>query len=198
LRSLVRALSWHLGTELLGTLALLLVLPFKPPILLLRSPSLPLGLYLPSRSPVHAGSLVAVCLPKEIALRALRSGFLPPGACPSGVAPLAKIVLAAGGDAVDFTAAGLRHARRLLPGSGPLAFDSQGRPMTHAPFGRYRLHPHELWLYSPYHPRSFDSRYYGPVPDAGVLTTIRPLVIATRGLPQPPGFRLRRGHSEVF
>jgi type IV secretory pathway protease TraF len=35
--------------------------------------------------------------------------------------------------------------------------------------------PRELWLFSPYHPLSFDSRYFGPIASVGVISRLVPV-----------------------
>ena len=162
-----------------------------------RSPSLPRGLYLRARGGYAPGTLVLACLPEARATAARQRGYLDPGTCPGGASPVGKIVLAAGPDVVDFGADGLRRHGVPVPGSGPVSVDSAGRPLGHVPFGRYRLAPGEFWLYSPYHPRSFDSRYFGPLRQSDLRSTLVPVWIASRGLPEPPGFRLRLGSSHV-
>jgi conjugative transfer signal peptidase TraF len=179
-----------LGAASLGALRLL-------PLAWNRSPSLPRGLYLRARGGYAPGTLVLACLPEARAAAARRRGYLESGTCPGGASPVGKVVLAAGPDVVDFDAGGLRRNGVPLPGSGTISVDSAGRPLGHVPFGRYRLAPGEVWLYSPYHPRSFDSRYFGPLPESDLRSTLVPLWIASRGLPQPPGFRLRPGSSHV-
>jgi conjugative transfer signal peptidase TraF len=162
-----------------------------------RSPSLPRGLYLRTQSRYAPGTLVLACLPEACAAAARRRGYLDAGSCPGGASPVGKVVLAAGPDVVELAADGLRVNGVSIPGSGPVSVDSRGRALAHVPFGRYRLAPGEVWLYSPYHPRSFDSRYFGPLRESDLRSALAPLWIASRGLPEPPGFRLRLGSSHV-
>lgn len=162
-----------------------------------RSASLPRGLYLLGREPVRPHRLALVCLPRELAALALSRGYLGRGACPGGVLPLGKIVLATAGDRVTVTAAGLFLNGRPVPASRPQARDGAGRPLHAYRTGSYRLRRGEIWLFSPYHPLSWDSRYYGPLPASTVLATVRPLVIFERS-PAPAGFRLRRFASLTY
>ena len=60
-----------------------------------------------------------------------------------------------------------------LQGPAP-GVDSHGRPLETLPPGDYALSPDELWLYSA-SPRSWDSRFYGPVRVENVLETVQPL-----------------------
>ena len=74
-----------------------------------------------------------------------------------------------------FTGAGFRVNGRLEPHTLPVAVDTRGRSMSHYPYGKYVVRANEVWLYSPYHPQSFDSRYFGPVSMASVRSEIVPL-----------------------
>ena len=138
-----------------------------------RSPSLPRGLYLQifrawrARPPAR-GDLVLACAPPPAAELARHRGYLGDGPCAAGTAggaqPLGKLVLAIGGDEVTLGDSGLSVNGRPIAASRPLTRDTLGRPIEHQPFGRRRLAPGQLWLFAPYHPRSYDSRYFGPVP----------------------------------
>ncbi len=50
-----------------------------------------------------------------------------------------------------------------------------GRPLPPFPSGTYQVRPGQLWLLSGHDPRSFDSRYFGPVPVANVQGVARPV-----------------------
>ena len=80
--------------------------------------------------------------------------------------------------------------------SRPLGQDSAGRPLPHAPFGSRRLAPGEVWLFAPYHPRSYDSRYFGPVALAAVRAWLLPLAIANDD--RFAGFAILRLHPSVL
>jgi|HubBroStandDraft_3_1064219.scaffolds.fasta_scaffold188439_2 conjugative transfer signal peptidase TraF len=139
------------------------------------SGSLPRGLYRLSDRPPVRSALVLLCPPPAAARLARVRGYLPAGGCPGGVQPLGKLVLAMGGDRVEVSARGLAVEGRAIPWSGASAADSAGRPLRSVPRGVYRLAPGELWLHAP-HPRSFDSRFFGPVPASRVLGTLVPLL----------------------
>jgi conjugative transfer signal peptidase TraF len=131
--------------------------------------SLPIGLYWTVREgPIARGSTVLVCLPEPIALFARKRGYLWRGGCPGSAAPVGKLVLAAEGDVVGLSQDGLSVNGRLVPRTEPLQTDSKGRGVVHYPYGVYTVVRNEVWLYSPYHRMSFDSRYFGPVPAASV------------------------------
>lgn len=183
------------------------------------SPSLPLGVYLlePARPapggrsggrplpgdqsggrPV-AGDLVLTCPPPWFARLARARGYLPAGECPGGSQPLGKMVLAAGGDRLDVEPAGLTVDGVRLPATASLAADHLGRPLPHVPPGLRRVAAGDLWLVAP-HPRSLDSRYFGPVAAAQVLGRLRPLL--TTGSPLRAALAalaaaIRRAHAHA-
>jgi conjugative transfer signal peptidase TraF len=151
------------------------------------SPSLPLGLYRLERArPLARGAFVLACPPLFAASLALARGYLPPGSCPGGVQPLGKLLLALPGDVVSLTPAQILVNGRPLPSSRSVAIDSAGRPLAHFPFGSYRVGRDDLWLFSP-HPRSFDCRYFGPVPRLHLRGTLTPLWIARDRFASPVG-----------
>ncbi len=139
--------------------------------------SYPLGLYRVGgdASAVERGSVVIVCLPPEWARFALRREILGPGHCEGGSYGLGKMVLAMGGDQVELRRDGLAVNRAPVPNGRTLERDSRGQRMPHYPWGRYTLRPGEVWLYSPYHPGAFDSRYFGPVTVTRIQAVIRPV-----------------------
>lgn len=125
--------------------------------------SLPLGFYHLRDTPVQVGDVVVACLGKEASALALARAYVSEGDCSYGTAPVGKILAATEGDTVAVTKDGVWLAGRLLPNSTPLGTDSDGYSLPDGR-GRYVLNAGEAWLYSGYHARSFDSRYYGPVP----------------------------------
>jgi type IV secretory pathway protease TraF len=80
------------------------------------------------------------------------------------------------GDTVEIEIGGVSVNGVLWPESKPLARDSSGRRLEHYPFGAHRVRPGELWLLSD-NPRGWDSRYFGPVALANVVSAARPLLI---------------------
>jgi type IV secretory pathway protease TraF len=81
--------------------------------------------------------------------------------------------------ATGATATALALNRCRLPAIPTPATDTRGRPLPRLPAGTYLVRPGEIWLFSP-HPRSFDSRCFGPVPVAQVRGLLHPLLIAGR------------------
>jgi conjugative transfer signal peptidase TraF len=111
------------------------------------SGSLPVGLYAVSAQ----GDYVDFC-PDDHGLSAKR-GYRGKGVCPDGAVPLLKPVVARPGDRVFLGPVGMEVNGKLLPRTAPLERDSEGRPLTHWPFGRYTVAPGTLWVAS-----SYDSR----------------------------------------
>jgi conjugative transfer signal peptidase TraF len=87
-----------------------------------------------------------------------------------------KVVAALEGSEVNVTAAGVRVDGEALPRSRPLAEDRGGRPLHSYQAGVHRLVRGEVWLYSPYEARSWDSRYFGPIPIENVLFVVEPVL----------------------
>ena len=97
--------------------------------------------------------------------------------CPDGFSPLIKPVVAWPGDLVTVSATGVSINGRLLKNSAPIERDSKGQFLRSFPVGEYRVGPKELWVVSSFSPRSFDSRYFGPIPIKSVHRWLRPLLV---------------------
>ena len=153
------------------------------------SPSAPVGVFLATpvvaerqgSAQLQRGMLVAVCLPERVAEWGRARRYLMRGSCSDGTAPVGKTILAESGDTVTATADGLAVDGRLVCNTRPLAQDRDGRPIARVPDGRYAVGAGEIWLISTYTTRSWDSRYFGPVPVAGVVETLKPVWTAGRG-----------------
>ena len=128
------------------------------------SPSAPLGLYRMVDQPAVRGVLVAACVPPAVTRLARERGYLAGGSCPGGTQPVLKRIGAVPGDLVDLELDGLAVNGTRLPDSAPAMSDSRGRPLPHAPWGRTVVAPGEVWLIGIETTRSWDSRYFGPVP----------------------------------
>lgn len=131
--------------------------------------------------PATLGEYVAACPPRSgVVALAARRGYIAPGDCPTGLTPLLKQVAAVAGDTVRVTDAGISVNGRPLPHTAPLASDSRGRPLPHVLPGTYLVEPGTVWLLSTYNARSFDSRYFGPVPVAALRARLRPIAVEHR------------------
>ena len=139
------------------------------------TPSVPVGLYRYTDEKPRRGALATFCPPAEAAALALRRGYLHRGRCPGGVDPLGKYVLALPGDTVDVQPKGLRVNGEAVPNSAVLWRDRLGRELLHVPFGEHVVGPDSLFMFSGHHRLSFDSRYFGAVPQASVISVARPL-----------------------
>ena len=139
------------------------------------TPSEPLGLWriVALQRPVEAGDLVFICPPATASFEeGRRRGYLRRGLCPSGFAPLIKTVAALPGQHVEIganvTVDGMPLASSIVRAS-----DGEGRPIT--PFETGIVPPKNLFLHSSF-ASSYDSRYFGPVPDTGLLGLARPVL----------------------
>jgi conjugative transfer signal peptidase TraF len=97
--------------------------------------------------------------------------------CPDGFAPLIKPVVAWPGDTVETSPAGISVNGHLLPHTATMDRDSYGRQIHPFPPGKYLVQKNQLWVVSSFSPRSFDSRYFGPIPLKSVRSWIRPLFV---------------------
>lgn len=137
------------------------------------TPSLPIGLYLKADS---QSRLIEFCPGGSSASLAARRGYRAQGDCPDGASPLLKPIVARSGDVVEFSAAGISVNNREIRNTAPLSVDTKRRPLEHFPFGKYVVGADEVWVASSYNKRSFDSRYYGPIPKVEIRAHLRPLL----------------------
>jgi conjugative transfer signal peptidase TraF len=140
------------------------------------SPSLPIGVYRTTSDP--GDRLIEFCPAEPFASLAISRGYRDRGTCRDGATPLMKPVVARPGDTVDLSEQGIAVNGRLLPNTAPLRVDTHGRPLVPWPFGRYQVQPRTVWVASSHHPRSFDSRYFGPIPVGSIRDHVRPVLTA--------------------
>jgi conjugative transfer signal peptidase TraF len=124
---------------------------------------------------VRRGMLVAACAPPDAAELGRRRGYLASGPCASGTEPLLKVVVAAAGDEIGLSGAGVAVNGCLLPNSRPLSHDAAGRRLSSWPYKQFPLAQRQLWLYAD-NVRSWDSRYWGPVPVADIFAKVVPVL----------------------
>ena len=144
---------------------------------------MPVGLYLETPATLERGASVLVCLPEEVARVGRARGYLPAGSCPDGSSLVVKQVLALPGDVVELQEQFLAVNRHEVESSRIQASDSLGRPLEHAPFGPWPVREGELWVIGLNRERSWDSRYFGPIPVASVVGSARPLLTYRPGHP---------------
>lgn len=137
------------------------------------TPSLPLGFYITSHSP--NAQLVEFCPQGTAASISLSRQYRTAGVCPDGGAPLLKPAVAFPGDRIEVSANGIRVNGQLLPNSAGRLRDHLQRPLEPWPYGTYRVEPGTVWVVSSFNGYSFDSRYYGPIPDSTIRHHLRPL-----------------------
>jgi conjugative transfer signal peptidase TraF len=130
------------------------------------SPSMPVGVWQvgPMKRPITRGDIVVLCLPPAASALGLQRGYVLPGDCPTGSEKLLKPAAAVPGDVVQVSDQGIAVNGVHLENSAPLPADDLGRPMTPVPAGTYTVSANDVWAISGHDPRSFDSRYYGPIP----------------------------------
>ncbi len=137
----------------------------------------PAGIYrLTDGIPVLRGELVAACLPAAIARTGLARGYLHRGDCPAGGEPVAKVIGALPGDVVSIERGQVAVNGARFANSRTGARDSAGRVLPHMAWGARRVAPGEVWLVGFNDSRSWDARYFGPVPLAGVRGVLRPVL----------------------
>lgn len=139
--------------------------------------SVPIGFYRVRQGvPTRRGTLALACLPEALEHVALERGYLGPGGCPGGAEPVLKPVAAVAGDVVEVSAAGVSvNGALIVPAA--LTRDSAGRGVAAVPPGTYTVPEGSLWLLSGHDARSWDSRYWGPVPTLGVRGEASPLAV---------------------
>jgi conjugative transfer signal peptidase TraF len=158
--------------------------------------SLPLGVYRQIPARVARGSIVHVCLAREAAEVARKRGYLGPGDCPGGVRSLGKIVLAMEGDIVTHQPVEILINGEPVANSTTATVDSRGRELPHHPWGEHQLRRGELWLFSPHLRNAYDSRYFGPVQRAQVISVLQPIwTVAVFGGPGSSSVSLLRQGS---
>jgi conjugative transfer signal peptidase TraF len=143
------------------------------------TPSYPLGLWRIeslARDPV-VGERVFVCPPPDAVFELARErGYLGHGLCPGWFSPLIKTVVAVAGQHValgrDIVVDGVHLAHSSIR-----TRDGAGRTLSPAKGGA--VPRGELFLFSEF-AGSYDSRYFGPVPAAGVLGLAHAVLVLDR------------------
>ena len=165
-----------IGVAALSTVALVYVSQaagFYPNL----STSAPIGIW--SKRPIpeqlHRGTMIWMCPPSSVAVvkRLADGGALPYGSCPeSNVALLLKPVQAVSGDTVQ-----IDHGNPVKVNGKPLANTIASETLLAWPDGKYTVKPDEVWVFSSYSDKSFDSRYFGPVNITLIHGEAKPLLI---------------------
>jgi conjugative transfer signal peptidase TraF len=138
------------------------------------SASLPIGLYRTTSD--ESARLIEFCPAEPFGSLSASRNYREKGNCPDGAQPLMKPIVAISGDSIEVKPTGVAVNGRLLPNSAARPFDTQNRPLPHWPFGEYRVVPGRVWVISTFNRRSFDSRYFGPIPVSSIRAHLRPLL----------------------
>src|SRR3989449_5161118 len=139
-----RRMVWWLGSPVA-----LLAIGWLAGLRLNLTGSMPVGLYVTSRSAPVRGALVLTCLPAKVAEFAKARGYVPPGVqCPGGVSAVGKPVVAIAGDTVTVTPAGILVDGAAVRNTRALALDRKGRRLPQLPAGRYVVELGKIWILS--------------------------------------------------
>ena len=145
--------------------------------------SMPVGFYTVDRPIITRGEIALACLPPATVRTGRERGYLPGGSCASHASPVGKRIAATPGDIVELSATGLAVNGERISTSALRARDSLGRPLSHWPLGWHSVGPSEVWLIGVDDDRSWDSRYFGPVPVSSVIASLRPIATVSLGRP---------------
>jgi conjugative transfer signal peptidase TraF len=135
------------------------------------------GIYrMVNRAPSR-GDLVLACLPDAIAQIGSARGYLLRGrGCGDGIEPVGKRLSALPGDSVEVVPDYIAVNGQRLEHSATLSRDSSGRLVKHVKWGRYTVPTNQVWLFGTKDARSWDSRYFGPVPASSVRAALEPVL----------------------
>jgi conjugative transfer signal peptidase TraF len=140
------------------------------------TPSYPLGLWriVPLHRDVAVGDLIFICPPQSTDFDLARMrGYLRSGLCPGWFSPLIKTVVAVSGQRVEVATAVTVDGTRLAH-SDVRRTDAEGRLLP--VFAGGVVPSGQVFLHSNF-AGSYDSRYFGPIPAAGVLGLAQPLLV---------------------
>jgi conjugative transfer signal peptidase TraF len=144
------------------------------------TPSVPIGLYRISASP--EANYAEFCPPEPFGRISMERGYRQATyfGCPDGGKPLLKPIVAREGDIVTLSAEGVSINGKKISNSAAMTIDALGRSVQSAPLGIYRVEQGSVWVISPYHSTSLDSRYFGPIPISRITHRLTPLWTASR------------------
>lgn len=138
------------------------------------TPSYPLGVWRIEtlNRNVRVGDRIFICTPLTEAFRQARErGYVRRGLCPGWLSPLIKTVVALPGQSVEIGTS-VAIDGLALPQSTIQPRDGSGRELTAHPGGV--VPPDTLFVFSTFR-GSYDSRYFGPIPAAGILGLAKPV-----------------------
>lgn len=140
------------------------------------TPSYPVGIWRIESLDREAGigDRVFICPPDVAAFElGFERGYLMIGMCPSGLGPLIKTVVAVAGQEVNVTR-NVTIDGTPLPNATVRLADAEGRVLPKFPGGT--VPPGFAFLHSDFG-GSYDSRYFGPLPVAGILGLAHPVLV---------------------
>jgi conjugative transfer signal peptidase TraF len=142
--------------------------------------SFPLGLWKIEKlnSSVAAGDVILICPPEPIASQAIERGYIHKSLlgsiyCASGL-PLIKEVAATEGQTIEWALNRLFIDGQPILFSQAATYDEKGRELTHYKGG---VVPKGFVFVHAYTGGSYDSRYFGPIPESGVLGLAKPVFV---------------------
>jgi len=137
--------------------------------------SLPKGIYkITEREAAKyaRGDLIMFCLPEnEETKKAKERGYILPGFACGGSLPLMKRVAGISGDRIEVKGGNLHVNGRPLKNGNVFKKDGERRDMKSC--GDLTLSENEVFAVSLYNPKSFDSRYFGPVNKNSIIGKVR-------------------------
>lgn len=136
---------------------------------------MPRGIYWRETGKIHRGDLVTFCLSEKHQKFGLERGYLINGMRCQFSEPLIKKVIAIPGDNVIFASQFIVVNDQSLPYK-TLRTDSKDRPLIAYPAGVY-TNTKNYWVIGTDSKRSWDSRYFGPIPQKSILWKIKPLLV---------------------
>jgi len=156
------------------------------PLRIARGDSLPKGFYWLSASSPSRGDIALACLPARTAAVGRARGYLRAGECEGGVRPVGKPVAAVYGDFISLGQGEIRVNGVRIGTHSPPDLDSLGRPLSRVPDGTYEVGRGEVWLISTHHPRSWDSRFFGPISERHIVGELLPIWVLAPAVSSGP------------
>lgn len=157
----------------IGEAALIEACPWR---IILSDSAAPSGIYSLHSAEPRRGDLVLACLPPPLAAWAMQRRYIAAGTCPDGSEPLAKILGGKSGDVVAIEREFVAVNDVPYPHSETADRDSHGRTLSHVSWGVLVVAPGEVWLFGFNNPRSWDARYFGPIPASNLRGVLRPII----------------------
>jgi conjugative transfer signal peptidase TraF len=143
-------------------------------VLINITPSMKLGFYVKSNSPIHHGDTVAFCLPDSYKTLGLNRHYLQTGAQCDRTVSLIKEVIAVPGDHVILSN-GFVEVNGIKYFYQTSFKDSEGRALGVYPRGDYPK-TQGYWMIGTQAKNSWDSRYWGPVLNDKILYKLKPIL----------------------